>query len=162
MLRDHGELPPYLDTSRTHKIYLWGFNTILDNIQAAVLNVKFKHFPGWVKRRRDIAKKYISELKHIKEIILPEMGQGDAFQNFVIKSKKRDKLLDYLKANGVETLVSWRTPNHKQKNLKEINKFKLPMTELISKEVLSLPMYPELTDEQVDYVINCIKKFYTI
>lgn len=160
LLRDHGELPSYLDKDRTHKIYLWGFNTILDNIQAAVLNVRFKYFSGWLKRRREIAKKYILGLKEVKEIILPELGAGDVFQNFVIRSKKRDVLQKYLKDNGVETLVSWRTPNHKQKGLKEITGFKLPFTELISKEVLSLPMYPELTDEQVEYVVEQIKNFY--
>jgi dTDP-4-amino-4,6-dideoxygalactose transaminase len=160
LLRDHGELPPYLDKSRTHKIYLWGFNTILDNIQAAVLNIKFKYFPGWIKRRREIAKRYISGLRDVKGITLPEFGAGDAFQNFVIRAKKRDGLFDYLKENGVETLVSWRTPNHKQKALKEINGFKLPFTETLSKEVLSLPMYPELTDGQVDYAIACVRAFY--
>jgi dTDP-4-amino-4,6-dideoxygalactose transaminase len=160
LLRDHGELPPYLDKDRAHKIYLWGFNTILDNVQAAVLNIKFKYFPAWIKRRREIAKNYNFGLKNVKEIILPEIGKGDVFQNFVIRTKNRDKLFDYLKQNGIETLVSWRTPNHKQKNLKEINNFKLPMTELISREVISLPMYPELTDNQIDFVIKKVKDFY--
>jgi len=160
LLRDHGELPPYLDKDRTHKIYLWGFNTILDNIQASVLNIKFRYFSGWIKRRREIAKKYISGLRLVKEIILPEFLAGDVFQNFVIRVQKREELFNYLKKEGVETLVSWRTPNHKQKLLKEINNFKLPITELISKEVISLPVYPELTDSQIDFVVEKIKKFY--
>lgn len=160
LLRDHGELPPYLEKDRTHKIYLWGFNTILDNIQASVLNIKFKYFPSWIKRRREIAKRYIAGLKNVKEIILPEFGPGDVFQNFVIRAHGRDKLQEYLKKNGVETLVSWRTPNHKQKALKEINNFKLPLTELISKEVISLPMYPELTKSQIDFAIKKVKEFY--
>ncbi|MBC7074434.1 DegT/DnrJ/EryC1/StrS family aminotransferase, partial [Candidatus Parcubacteria bacterium] len=150
LLRDHGEMPSYLRKPKDKdKIYFFGFNSLLDNIQAAVLNVKLKHLPKWIKRRREIAKIYHEGLKDIEYIKLPppptETGPHfDVFQNYVIRAQKRDELEKYLQKNGIETMVKWRIPNHKQKSLKILHKFHLPMTEKISKEVLSLPIYPEL------------------
>lgn len=165
LLRDHGERPGYRKTDKSLKlIELYGFNTILDNMQATVLNVKFKYFPKWVLRRRKIAEIYHKGLDGVGDVILPpapEQGRYfDVYQNYVIRTKRRDELIDYLDKKGVETLVSWRIPNHKQERLTNLNKFNLPKTEQISKEVISLPMYPELTDGQVKYVVDCIKKFY--
>jgi dTDP-4-amino-4,6-dideoxygalactose transaminase len=102
----------------------------------------------------------MQKLKNKGIIQLPCSDQGDVFQNFVILSGKRDELQKYLEKKGIETLVSWRIPNHNQASLREINKFKLPITEQISREALSLPMYPELTDKQVEYVVNSIVQFY--
>jgi dTDP-4-amino-4,6-dideoxygalactose transaminase len=163
-LRDHGELPSYLRTDGERKIKGWGYNTIMDNLQAAVLNVKFKYFEKSIKRRKEIAKIYscanMQKLKNKGIIQLPCSDQGDVFQNFVILSGKRDELQKYLEKKGIETLVSWRIPNHKQESLRELFKFKLPKTEEISAQALSLPMYPELTDEQVKYVVDSIVQFY--
>ena len=83
----------------------------------------------------------------------------DAYQNYVIRSKKRDALVKYLKENGVEVLISWPIPVHKQKAL-GLSHFKLPKTEQISAEVLSLPMYPELTNDEAEIVINAVKAFF--
>lgn len=167
LLRDHGEKPSYLKTAKEKKdIAFYGFNTLLDNLQAAVLNVKLKHFSKWIKLRREIASQYNNGFSEISEVELPpapttNSAYFDVYQNYVIRSKKRDKLVSYLENHGVETLISWRTPNHKQKALKNLHRFKLPKTEQISKQVISLPMYPELTSKQVEYVINCVKDFYT-
>jgi dTDP-4-amino-4,6-dideoxygalactose transaminase len=84
----------------------------------------------------------------------------DIFQNYVIRTKKRDELTKYLDNQRIETLISWAVPNHRQKALKNLNRFELPVTEQISKEVISLPMYPELTNEQIKYVIESIVEFY--
>ena len=165
LLRDHGEQPSYLRTKKDKdKITFFGFNSLLDNMQAAVLNVKLKHFPKWVKRRREIARIYHQGLKDVKEIIVPcpPVNKGpyfDVYQNYIIRAKKRNDLEKYLEKKGVETLVKWRIPNHFQPSL-GLRKFRLPKTEKISKQVISLPMYPELTNRQIKYVINCVKDFY--
>lgn len=165
LLRDHGEKPPYLcKPKEKNKIFFFGFNSLLDNIQAAILNVKLKYLPLWIRRRREIAAIYCQELKSIPEIKLPpppeENGDYyDVYQNFVIRAKNRDRLRDYLTKNGIETLIKWEIPNHLQPGLK-LDKFKLPLTERLSKEVISLPIYPELTNRQIKYVIKTIKKFY--
>lgn len=166
LLRDHGEKPSYLRKPKDKdKIAFFGFNSLLDNIQAAVLNVKLKHLPNWIKRRRGIAQIYHRGLKSIKEIKLPappatEGPYYDIYQNYVIRAKNRDNLRKYLAEKGIETLVKWPIPNHSQPGLK-LSRFRLPLTEKISQEVISLPIYPELTNEQIDYVIDCIKKFYS-
>ncbi|HDJ30528.1 MAG TPA: DegT/DnrJ/EryC1/StrS family aminotransferase [bacterium] len=170
LLRDHGEKPSYLKTeeekkSKDSKIYCWGFNTILDNLQAAFLNVKLKHFPEWIKRRREIASFYNEGLSGVGDLILPPAPEQegrffDVFQNYVIRSKQRDSLAQYLESRGVETLIKWKTPNYRQENLKELHRFNLPKTDQISQEVLSLPIYPELEDAQVEYVIKCVRDFF--
>ena len=157
LLRDHGQ------DRATGKIHFYGFNSRLDNIQAAILNVKMKYLPKWIERRRKIAKIYDEGLSDLKEVKLPPgpTKKGpyyDVYQNYVIRSKHRDKLVEFLEKNGVETIVSWRVPNHFHHALK-LNRYKLPNTEKISNEVVSLPMYPELSDESVDYVIDVIHKF---
>ncbi len=154
-LRDHGQ--------KTRKdIICYGWNSRLDNIQAAVLNVKIKLLPAWIKRRREIAIIYNNGLSNIKGIILPpppsKKENYDVFQNYVLKAKKRDRLFSFLKEKGVETLIKDPIPTHFHKGL-NLN-FKLPYTELLAKEVISLPMYPELTNEEVNYVADCVKEFY--
>lgn len=161
LLRDHGEMPSYLRQKKDKdKIYCWGYNSILDNIQAAILNVKLRHLPGWIERRREIAKMYHIGLVDVEEIILPDYdgGRYDVFQNYVIRIKNRVGLSNYLRLAGIDTMSKWIIPNHKQAGLNL--KIDLPKTELVSKTVLSLPMYPELTDGQVGYVIEKIRKFY--
>ncbi|MCD6550421.1 DegT/DnrJ/EryC1/StrS family aminotransferase [bacterium] len=171
LLRDHGEKPSYLKTeeekqSKDSKIHCWGFNTILDNLQAAFLNVKLKYFPEWIKRRREIASFYNERLSGVGDLILPpapeEEGRFfDVFQNYVIRSKQRDSLAQYLQKEGIETLIKWKTPNYRQENLKELHYFNLPKTDQISREVLSLPIYPELEDKQIEYVVDCVRKFFS-
>ena len=166
LLRDHGELPGYLSHmgDGTHKkIYMFGFNSLLDNIQAAVLNAKFAHFGEWVERRREIANLYHKGLADIKELTLMPVPDNspffDVFQNYVIRTKRRDELVAFIEEKGVETIISWKVPNHKQENL-GLSHFKLPETESVSNEVVSLPMYPELTDEQIAYAVKVVKEFF--
>jgi len=150
LFRDHGQL------TKTN-IECFGWNSRLDNLQAAVLNVKMKHLPEWIKRRKEIAQKYAMGLGEISEIKLP-FSQG-VFQNYVIRAEKRDELFEFLKNRGVETLIKDPVPNHWHSGL-NLSHFKLPVSERLAKEVISLPMYPELTDEQIQYVISQIKEFY--
>ena len=146
------------------KIVCYGFTSRLHNLQAAILNVKFKYLPEWLKKRRKIAQIYTKGLSKILEIKLPpsldsDSNHFDVYQNYVIRAKKRDKLFEYFRKNGIETLIKDPIPNHWQKSL-GLKHFRLLNTERFAKEIISLPMYPELTNKQVEYVINCVKKFY--
>ena len=155
-LRDNGRV----DSSDV--IECFGYCSRLDNLHAAILKMKFKHFSQWLSRRRGIAKMYDEGLKNAKDIILPpNKGKDffDVYQNYVIRCQRRDELVKHLRDSGVEVLVSWPKPMHHQKAL-HLDHFRLPVTERISNEVISLPMYPELTDKDVRYVIDCIYKFY--
>jgi dTDP-4-amino-4,6-dideoxygalactose transaminase len=155
LLRNHGQ------RTKT-EIVCYGFTSRLHNLQAAILNVKIKYLDNWVKRRRQIAEIYNNRLGKISGLKIPFIDGSeryDAFQNYVLKAGKRNELFNFLKENGVETLIKDPIPNHKHKEL-NLNHFNLPITERLAGEVISLPMYPELTDEQVDYVAKCIKDFY--
>lgn len=155
LLRDHGQ-----KTKR--EIVQFGWNSRLDNLQAAVLNVKIKYLPSWLQKRREIAEKYKEGLSDIKGITLPPYSDSehyDVFQNYVIRAEKRDELYEFLKDKGVETLIKDPVANHLQEGL-NLSHFKLPLSEELAKEVISLPMYPELKNEQIEYVINCLKEFY--
>jgi len=158
LLRDHGY------RRDTGDILFYGYNSRIDNIQAAILNVKLKYLPDWIRRRREIAEIYQDGLKDIDFIKLPpapvENGTYyDVFQNYVIRSHKRDALFEFLKEKEIETLISWPKPTHGHKNL-NLSEYSLPNTELISREVISLPMYPELSNDGIRYVIDTIKSFY--
>jgi len=157
LLRSHGQ------KTKT-EILQFGFTGRLDNIQAAILRVKLKHLPKWLERRRQIAKAYHEGLKGISNIILPpapgaEKNRFDVYQNYVIKAGKRDDLAKHLMDCGVEILIKDPFVLHHQKNLK-LSSFALPVTERLSNEVISLPIYPELADEQIVYVVNSVKDFY--
>ncbi len=157
LLRDHGQ------KTKT-KIVCYGWNSRLDNLHAAILNIKIKYLPKWIKRRREIAKIYNKGLLNIKGIELPpapnsDLRYFDVYQNYVLRAQKRNKLFNFLKQKGVETLIKDPIPNHWHKNL-GLSHFHLPYTEQLAKEVISLPMYPELTDKQIKYVISCIRNFY--
>jgi len=156
LLRDHGQ------KTKT-ELVCFGWNSRLDNLQAAVLNVKMNHLSNWLERRRNIAKMYNEGLKDIKELKIPfgfeSENRYDVFQNYVLRAEDRDELYSYLKENGVETLIKDPIANHLQPGLK-LSHFNLPFSAQLAREVISLPMYPELTDEQIQYIISCVKKFY--
>jgi dTDP-4-amino-4,6-dideoxygalactose transaminase len=146
------------------EIVCYGETSRLDNLQAAVLNVKFKYLPDWIKRRREIAEIYNKGLSNIAEVKLPPAPNSDkryfdVYQNYVLKAERRDELFKFLKEKGVETLIKDPIAVHCHPNL-NLSHFSLPYTEKLAKEVISLPIYPELTQEQIDYVINCLKEFY--
>jgi len=147
---------------KTGKFYSHGRSALLDNVQAALLNVKLKYFPQWVKRRREIADIYKKGLRDISQIKIPHFKDSrffDTYQNYIIRAERRDELAGYLKKKRIEILIKWPVPNYKQPVMQPNNIF-LPETEKICKEVISLPMYPELTNAQVKYVIDCLRKFY--
>ena len=142
----------------------YGFNSRLDNLHAAILSAKLKYLPRWTARRRQLAALYQEGLSSLTEVILPPPPQSngryyDVFQNYAIRTARRDELVSHLERNGIETLISWPIPMHRQPAL-GLSHFRLPQTEAISREVLSLPMYPELTDKQVNHVTKVIQDFF--
>ena len=134
----------------------------LDNLQAAILNVKLDDFAGWVDRRREIASMYRQGLSEIPMVKLPnfdDLRYYDVFQNYVIRAQSRDALAVHLEEKEVEVLISWNKPMHHHQAL-GLGHFNLPETENLCNEVLSLPMHPDLSNEQVDYVIEAVGTFY--
>lgn len=159
------KLRAFRDNGRVESVEViecFGWCTRLDNLHAALLNMKFRYFDNWVKRRKEIARMYDAGLAGIKGL-LPHPNSNsdyfDVYQNYVIRCKERDDLVAHLRKSGIEVLISWPTPVHKQKAL-GLSHFNLPKTERISAEVVSLPMYPELIDDEVEVVIDAVKRFF--
>jgi len=139
----------------------WGYNSRLDNIQAAILNIKIKYYPKMLERRREIGIMYNEGLKNITDIKLPLQQKDQIYQEYIIRVSDIWKLKDYMEnERGVELLVRDTTPNHLLKGL-NLEHFHLPVTEKMAAEIVRLPLYPELTNEEVNYVIACVKDFYS-
>jgi len=137
-----------------------GLNSRLDEIQAAVLDVKLKYIDKENQRRKDIAKRYITEITN-PNVILPEFPQDEkehVWHLFVIRTQEREKLQNFCIENRIQTLIHYPIPPHKQGAYKEMNNLSFPVTEKIHNEVLSLPISPVMNDEEVGKVIDCINK----
>jgi len=157
-LRDHGQ------DRAAGEVVRYGFNSRLDNVQAAVLSIKLKHLPEWIDRRRALASRYEGGLTNVPEIVTPAVTETgsqrfDVFQNYVIRTELRDELAKHLEEQQVETLVSWPVPLHHNRAL-GLQGFHLPNTEELSRTVLSLPMNPDVTDQGADYTIDAIRSFF--
>lgn len=137
-----------------------GRNSRLDEIQAAILDVKLKQLDDDVRIRQNIAKKYINGIKNPK-IILPNVPDfsAHAFHLFPVMCEQRDELQKYLEEKGIGTNIHYPIPPHKQECYKEWNNLSLPVTEKIHACELSIPMGQCLTDEQVEYVIDCLNEW---
>lgn len=143
------------------KIMDWGYNTRLDNIQAAILNVKFRYYPAMLKRRREIGMMYNKGLRDLS-VLLPVQQPRQIYQEYILRLKNTKQRIDFccfLEKNGVETLVRDTTPNHKLKGL-GLDHFHLPVTEEMAVDSVRLPLYPELNDKEVEYVTSCVRKFF--
>lgn len=137
-----------------------GLNSRLDEIQAAVLDVKLKHLDEDTKIRKSIARYYIENINH-QDIHLPLITDWDAhvFHLFPIFTKKRDELQKYLIDNGIQTNIHYPIPPHKQNCYKEWNKLSLPITEKIHHEELSLPISPVLAENEVKKVVKVLNNW---
>lgn len=137
-----------------------GRNSRLDEIQAAILDVKLKHLDEDIAIRKQIAKYYIDNITN-PDIITPIVKDWDAhvFHIFTIRCKRRDGLQKYLSDNGVQTVIHYPIPPHKQECYKKWNNLSFPITEQIHNEELSLPMSPMLMKEEVNKVIDLLNKF---
>ena len=138
-----------------------GLNSRMDEIQAAFLSVRLKYLDAENEIRRNVANYYLENIKN-EQIILPllsENPQSHVNHLFVFRTKERDKLQAYLAENGIQTLIHYPIPPHKQECYKDWNNQLFPITEKIHNEVLSLPMSPVLSAEELEYIISIINKF---
>lgn len=144
-----------------HHIYK-GVNSRLDEIQCGFLRIKLKHLDKWNENRREIAKRYLSEI-HNDKLILPVVNKNNEhiWHIFAIRCKNRDALEKYLNDHGVGTNKHYPTPMHLQGAYADLHipEGALPLAETISKEELSIPMYYGMTDDEVSYVIDLLNKF---
>ncbi|NQU85561.1 MAG: DegT/DnrJ/EryC1/StrS family aminotransferase [Mariniphaga sp.] len=158
LLRDHGR-------NKDGKFVLWGFNSRLDNLQAAFLNFKIGYYQKEISRRREIASIYQKQLSKIKKLLLPPAPNAntdyfDVYQNYEIEAENRDELKEFLKDKGIGTLIQWDgQPVHSIKSL-GFSGTGLPYTETMYKKCLMLPMNTSLMDEDINYVCESIKQFY--
>ncbi|MFH0814994.1 MAG: DegT/DnrJ/EryC1/StrS family aminotransferase [Candidatus Falkowbacteria bacterium] len=139
---------------------LRGINSRLDEVQAAILRIKLKFLDSWNKRRREIADFYFKNIKN-SNIVLPKTREagGHVFHLFVIRFVDRDRLKKYLLDNGVIALVHYLLPAHKQPVFAGLQREALPETEKISKEILSLPVFPELKQEELEKIVFLLNNF---
>jgi dTDP-4-amino-4,6-dideoxygalactose transaminase len=166
MMREHGSEKKYV-----HLMY--GHNYRMEGIQGAVLGVKLKYLNQWIEGRRRAAAKYKELLKDVSQIVLPkEMEYAKhVYHLFVIKVKSqetvnksfdRDKLAEYLNENEIATGLHYPIPLHLQPCFENLGykKGDFPATEELAETGLSLPMYPELNDEQINYICNIIRNYF--
>jgi len=157
LMRDHGR-------GEDGNVSIWGFNSRLDNLQAAILNFFFQDYDKTVERRRYIADLYHENLKGLDKLTLPPSTNSDGnhfdiYQNYEIEAEKRDKLKEYLSDRGVGTLIQWGG--------KAVHEFRdlgfnqsLPFTEKLMRNSLMLPLNMTVTDDEVKYICKCVRNFY--
>lgn len=155
MLRVHG-----IERRYFHDLH--GYNSRLDEMQAAILRVKFQHLEAWNTRRAQIASRYSAGLAGLP-LILPVTAPGNThvFHVYAVLAEQRDALQQFLAERGVATIIYYPRPLHLQKVYADLGSREgdFPVAEEVSQNILPLPMYPELTDEQVDYVIATVCQF---
>ncbi|TKB57198.1 MAG: DegT/DnrJ/EryC1/StrS family aminotransferase [Nitrospira sp.] len=160
MLRVHGSQVRYL-----HEVI--GFNSRLDALQAAVLQVKLQYLDQWNEGRRRNAERYrqlFARTKQVDCVVLPPTRPGNfhVYNQFTVRVPKRDELRAFLKEKGVGTEVYYPLPMHLQNCYRELGheKGSFPLSEQAAEEVMSIPIYPELTEAQQGYVVETIAEFY--
>ena len=139
-----------------------GINSRLDAIQAAILDVKLKRLEEYNNKRKHAAQLYTDGLKGIPQISTPFSAEHSThvYHQYTIKAEKRDDLAKFLTKNNIPYGIYYPVPLHQQEAYKEYYKQPLPHTESVVKDVISLPMHTELTEEQIQYIINTIKEFF--
>jgi len=156
-LRDHGSEAKY-----NHIVA--GHNYRLEALQAAILNVKLKYLSKWTEARRANARKYCELLQDVPEVQLPRERDGavSVYHLFVIQADQRDRLKDHLEKQGVSTGLHYPVPLHRQPCFQYLGykEGAFPRAERSAKKILSLPMYPEMTNAQLEYVASTVRSFY--
>jgi dTDP-4-amino-4,6-dideoxygalactose transaminase len=154
LLRNYGQKKKYEHA-------LKGFNSRLDEIQAAILRVKLKHLNGWNKKRKAIANQYAAMLKGVP-VVLPPQNKGSSWHIYPIRTKERDKLQEHLQWNNITTIIHYPIPIHLQMAYGDdgYHSGELPITEQYANELLSLPLFPEMTDDEIEFVSNKVRDFF--
>jgi len=158
LFRDHGR------DAATGEAVMWGLNSRLDNLQAAILDLQFRDYQAIIDRRRAIAVLYTELLGDLSEVVLPpapdsEPDHYDTFQNYEIEAERRDGLRQFLKDRGVGTLIQWGGKAVHQFSALGFTQ-RLPNTERLFTRCLMLPMNMTLADEDVHYVADAVREFY--
>lgn len=158
MFRVHGASKKY------HYDYI-GYNSRLDAIQAAILRVKLKYINDAIENRNRVAKLYTEGLKNVEGVKvqgIKNSNQKNVYYVFNIFAENRDGLAEHLKSKGIATSIYYPKPLHLQKCFEYLGykEGQFPVTEKMCKQILALPIYPELTNEEVEYICACIKEFY--
>ena len=159
-LRNYGEAI-YADSSdRKYKNSYIGRNTRMDEIQAAFLNIKLQDLEHDTNKRRNIAKLYLQKIKNNK-IILPNVPEwaNPAWHLFVVRTKNRNLLKEYLDDLGIKTLIHYPIPPHKQKAFSDWNHLSYPITESIHNEVISIPISPNLTHKKCIKIVDALNRY---
>lgn len=153
MLRNYGAKTKYVND-------LTGFNSRLDELQAAMLLIKLNELDADNNRRRDLAKFYLTQLSNPK-VILPVVPDFEAhvFHLFVLRITNRDEFMNYMDQNGVGTLIHYPIPPHRQKALSEFNHLSFPVTEKIHETVVSIPISPVMTSGEIERVIEVVNSY---
>ena len=158
LLRDHGR-------DDRGEVVTWGFNSRLDNLQAAILNVKLSHLPEEIQRRRQIAAVYRGRLADLEDLTLPPGPDGDpdhfdVYQNYELEAGQRNALREHLKRDGVGTLIQWGGKAVHQFEALGFSKTRLPRTDALFRRCFMLPMNTSLTDDEAHYICDSICRFY--
>ena len=142
-----------------HHIYK-GINSRLDEIQAGILSIKLEHLDKDNRRRREIAQYYRNNIKNSK-LTLPQTYDEDShvWHIFAVLVKNREKFQNYLAQNNIQTLIHYPTPPHKQECYKEYSDLSLPITEKIHKEIISIPISPVLTNEEINRIVEVVNGY---
>jgi len=159
MLRDHGRL------GKKYEHEIEGCNSRLDTLQAAVLNVKLKYLEEWNEKRRKNAKLYDELLGAVPDVIIPKVLPCviPVYHLYVVRVKKRDRIRQLLSEGGIATGIHYPIPLHLQKAYSYLG-YKagnFPVTEEVAQEILSLPMFPELREEEIFRIVKTLKEVLT-
>ncbi len=159
MLRDHGQSKKYI-----HEME--GYNGRLDAIQAGILRIKLQHLPEWSEKRRKNASYYNTSLNDVEDVIIPKEREGSksVYHLYVIHTEERDGLQKYLADNGIAAGLHYPVPLHLQAAYEhlEYKEGDFPVAERSARQLLSLPMFPDLTNEQQDKVVEKTREFLSL
>jgi dTDP-4-amino-4,6-dideoxygalactose transaminase len=158
ILRVHGSNPKYHHS-------MIGYNSRLDSIQAAMLNVKLKYIDEWNQKRREKAAYYDNALNELPiQLPVVKIGREAVYHLYIIQTQYRDELMEYLKEHGIDSGVYYPIPLHLQEVYKDLGyqKGDYPISETSSLGTMALPLYPELTQEDQDYVIHIVSNFFAM
>ncbi|MFC1755888.1 DegT/DnrJ/EryC1/StrS family aminotransferase [Patescibacteria group bacterium] len=155
MFRLHGSEEKY------HHDFV-GINSRLDALQAAILDIKLKYLDQWNEKRQGIAKTYNESLKDLIITPVEEDEKTHVYHQYSIRTKNRDRLREHLNENGIASGVYYPVPLHLQRCFLDLGykKGDLPISELVADEILSLPIYPEIEEEQIAYTAEAVRSFF--
>ncbi len=156
-LREYGQTKKYEHDAL-------GFNHRLDSLQAAFLSAKLPHLDNWNEGRRNVADRYIEQLSGLDGLKLPVTAPGNThtYHLFVVETSKRDELAEFLKGQGIQTGIHYPIPIHEQRAFAYLGEKTgaYPHTERSARQSLSLPIFPHMTDQEIDYVSSNIRTFF--